>query len=71
MLMKADSGQPPTFAEASEAAERQRGSTTGELANKRLLEIHVYPQLGNVRVSDIEQSQSAMASIFRACRVLA
>ena len=50
-------GQVPTFAEAGDAVtEQRRRDMTGEPADKRLLEIHVYPQLGNVRVSDIERT---------------
>ena len=59
MLMKTQSaaGQTPTFAEAGDAVtEQRRRYMTREPADKRLLEIHVYPQLGNVRVSEIERS---------------
>ena len=59
MLMKTQSaaGQAPTLAEAGDAVtELRRRYMTREPADKRLLEIHVYPRLGNIRVTDIEAS---------------
>ena len=60
MLMKTQSapGQAPTFAEAGDAVtEQRRRYMTREPADKRLLEIHVYPQLGSVRVSPNGESE--------------
>ena len=48
-------GRPvPTFAEATEEVSKLRGwGTTRPAVDKRLLEIHVYGQLSDVRVADI------------------
>ena len=47
----------PTFADAAEeVTQLRRRYLTAEPADKRLLEIHVYPQLGSFRVTDIERS---------------
>ena len=59
MLMKTRStAEPvPTFAEAGVALnELRRRHIKREPENKRLLEIHVHPQLGALSVTDIEQA---------------
>ena len=69
MLMETQSAprQAPTFAEAGDAVtEQRRRYMTREPADKRLLEIHVYPQLGSVRVSDIERTH--VVEVLRAVR---
>ena len=72
MLMKTQSAprQAATFAEAGDAVtEQRRRYMTREPADKRLLEIHVYPQLGNFGVSDIERRH--VAEVLRAVRARA
>ena len=49
--------------------EQQRRYMTREPADKRLLEIHVYPQLGNFGVSDIERRH--VAEVLTAVRARA
>ena len=55
MLMKTQSAaeQAPTFAEAGDAVTDRPWFKKGQNADKRLLEVHVYPELGNVRVAEL------------------
>ena len=58
----------PTFVEAAEAVtEMNRLYLRRESAGKRLLEIHVHPHLGSLRLSDIEPSH--IAAVLDAVRM--
>ena len=57
----------PTFIEAAEAVtEMHRLYLRREPADKRLLEIHVHPHLGSMRVSDVEPSH--VVEVLKAVR---